>query len=479
MNFVNAVFNKSVVNEKGAISYRTTTNYRVDLFFKTCRQFNDMTLVSNSLVENKLDTMKIIFQARDSRGGKGERKLFRDILLYLINNGYSDMVEKNLENISYYGRWDDLVVLCNTKLQTKVFEIIKKQLLEDYDNMVEGKPITLLAKWLPSEGKKLDKEYKFVNRFCLYMEWKPKRYRHYLTTLREYLDIVEIKMTQKRWKEIDYSKVPSVAINKLKKAFERNDEERYKEWKHKLSEGKVKVNSSQVFPHELVRQYMRSGYEDEVIEQQWKNICEETKKLGIIENTIVLSDVSGSMNGEPMEVSIALGILISSLTKAPYKDFIITFHENPTFHHVVGNSLKEKVKNIRGMSWGGTTNFNRVFDIILLRAIANKLSKEDMPKRLIVISDMQFDQAGGNNMKTNYEIIQEKYQQHGYDMPEILFWNVRGNTNDFPATDVPGVGLVSGFSPSVLKAVLNGDGFTPYDILRKTIDDTRYEKIVV
>ena len=198
MNFVNAVFNKSVVNEKGAISYRTTTNYRVDLFFKTCRQFNDMTLVSNSLVENKLDTMKIIFQARDSRGGKGERKLFRDILLYLINNGYSDMVEKNLENISYYGRWDDLVVLCNTELEKKVFEIIKKQLLEDYDNMVEGKPITLLAKWLPSEGKKLDKEYKFVNRFCLYMEWKPKRYRHYLTTLREYLDIVEIKMTQKR-----------------------------------------------------------------------------------------------------------------------------------------------------------------------------------------------------------------------------------------------------------------------------------------
>ena len=481
MNFVNTIFNTNTTTENGALSYSTTGKYRIDLFFYTCRKFTDMKLVEQSCKENLLDTLKIIFNARDCRGGKGERKLFRDSLIFLINNGCTNTIIKNLHLISFYGRWDDLIVLSDTSISNEVFKIIEEQLLEDYNNMAEGNPVTLLAKWLPSENKKLDKKLNFVSCFCKYMSWIPKKYRHYISTLREYLDIVEIKMTQNRWKEIEYSKVPSVAIHKLKKAFEKHDTDRYNEWKQKLAKNEVKVNSSQVFPHTLVNHYLTNKDYDEVVEKQWKNIS----KLNSLENTLVLSDVSGSMNGIPMQVSIALGILISNLVKPPFDNLVITFSESPTFHKVEGETLQEKVSNMREMNWGGNTDFQKVFDIILNKAINAGLENKDMPKRLFVLSDMQFDKADCGSFSTNYDTIKKKYKQFGYNMPQILFWNLRGYIKDFPVSDIPNVGLVSGFSSAILNAVLNdeefspSEEFSPYSIMRKTIDNERYNKISV
>ena len=392
-----------------------------------------------------------------------------------------ELVKKNLQNISYYGRWDDVITLYNTELKEEINTLLKEQLDEDINLMNKGEPVSLLAKWLPSENKSTDRDIKFVENFCKMLNINKSIYRKkYIVPLRSYLNLIEIKMSENRWSEIDYNKVPSVAMYRLRDSFKKNDTERYKKWKEGLSEGKTTVNSSQVYPHELVKVYYDSRRgKDEVIEAQWREIVKQSKKLGKLDNSIVLCDVSGSMNGTPMLVSIALGILISSITKGKFNGSVITFSQSPAFHKVKGKSLQDKVFSLRGMDWGGNTNFQRVFDLILSRANECKLEATEMPKRLIVLSDMQFDCADSSNMLSNISAIEQKYEQSGYEMPELLFWNLRGDIKDVPVKlNTKKVGLVSGFSPSILKAVLDGDDFTPYGIMRQTIDDTRYDRIV-
>jgi len=223
----------------------------------------------------------------------------------------------------------------------------------------------------------------------------------------------------------------------------------------------------------------------------------ESKRKEFFKNSIVLSDVSSSMNGTPMEVSIALGLMISEVTEPPFKNVIINFATNPIFHQVEGNTLMERTLNISKMPWGGNTNFQAVFDLILERAKSSLISDLDMPKRLFVLSDMQFDVAdGGNgNFNTNYQVMKSKFTSAGYSIPNIVFWNLRAGTNDFPISNNEiGACLVSGFSPSLLKvlmeegeletnqvidllkppAVVDVPKIDPFIVLRKTIDDERY-----
>jgi len=218
-----------------------------------------------------------------------------------------------------------------------------------------------------------------------------------------------------------------------------------------------------------------------VVELQWKSIIDEVKKNGGLKDSIVLSDVSGSMAGTPMEVSVALGLLISEVTQEPFRNFVITFHENPTFHRVVGNSLKARVQSLSGAPWGGTTNFSAVFDMILKKAVSSKISQQAMPKRLFVISDMQFDIAGGASFESNHENIKNKYKKAGYEVPQIIYWNVRADTPDFPVTqDESGVALVAGFSQSILKNLVeHGEVMDPVSFMRSVIDAERYKVLTL
>jgi hypothetical protein len=479
-----------IINEKGTCSLATTNSACVDLFFKMTQDVhqnpNFVEWIENSWEESPLDTMKIIFQSRDCRGGKGTKKTFINAMKYLSYE-HRDWVEENMSIIPTFGRYKDWIQLITDDTSDQIIYLICKQLKEDVANMNEGYAISLLAKWIPSEKKKLNKNNNITKLITKQLydahEKQPyKRFRkEYITPLRYYLKIVENYMCSNRWEEIDFSIVPSCAMNRLKKAFQKHTPEKFADWLNAVKEGKSKINAGQLQPHELVKHYINSGGYDEVVELQWLQIVENTSKLGNFEDSIVLSDVSGSMEGVPMEVSIALGILISSLTSAPFRNLVISFDTNPTMHIIPDSctTLQQKVESMKVVPWGGTTNLYKVFELILNRAKQYGLSQDQMPKRLYILSDMQFDTAIDCDTKTVFESIEDMYSKTIYTRPDIIFWNLRSDTTiDFPVCDTQkGVATISGFSPSILKNILNGDEVTPYTIMRNVIDDVRYSVI--
>jgi hypothetical protein len=493
--------------EKGAVSLPTSQplhmkqqiGARTDLFFKSVRGLGDDSLkdyLDKAWAEDPLDTLRIIFHTRDCRGGKGERKLFRDMLTWLAQK-CPQAIAYNLHLVPLYGRWDDVLFVPGG------IDLMARQLLKDHAAFTENPEtaqISLAAKWAPSERHALDKKYQFVSQLVKALKMPDDAvkgitqgrtvYRKkYLTPLRTYLKVVERAMCAKEWETIDYSKVPSKAMKNYKKAFERNDEDRFTEWKTALArpdkmteDGEVvKVNAKQLFPHELVKEYYSGQPQNVVTEEQWKVLQEDLAQAGTFSRSVCLCDVSGSMEGDPMLVSIALGVLLSAVTQPPFQNQVITFESNPQFHLVEGKTLFDKVQSLKNMKWGGSTNLQSAFDLILSRAIQFKVPADEMPQRLYIFSDMQFDSACGRNDHTNFETITAKYRAAGYTRPEIVFWNLRAtNSKEVPVSaNENGVALLSGFSPSLLKSLLDGADLTPWGIIRKILDNPRYSAITL
>ena len=295
-------------------------------------------------------------------------------------------------------------------------------------------------------------------------------------------------MCKNDWDEIEFSKVPSCAMKRLKNSFEKNAAEKFSVWKALLSQNVVEVKGKQLFPHELINELKVKRKNETVLQAQWEVLEKEAKKLGILTSALFVVDVSGSMESwgfggkakfsfTPMDVSIALGILGSGTITGPFHNHIITFHTKPTFH--VLNSLHnlwEKYNEISRLPWAGSTNIQKVFDLILEKAKTVNLKKKDMPTKIIIVSDMQFNYA--TQGQTNFETIDKKYKASGYKRPNIIFWNVNGGSTDFPV-DVSnnGTAMISGFSTSILKSIMNNNEFSPYTIMRETIDDSRYSII--
>lgn len=474
-NIVICFTTKSIHGKRdGSIIIINSTNITV-----VCNKFTEM--LRKSWDESPLDTMRIMFHVRDIHNGKGERLLFRVFLLWAINNNYINELLCNLRYIPNFGRWDDLYCLWeNDSTRDALMKYFAEQLNSDMKNMHEGKSCSLLSKWLPNEKGHWNKvtDNKFVPTLLRHIGCSLKTYRRRRSQLNSYLKVVEKYMCSNTWENIDYSAVPSRAMHLLKKAFVKNDSVRFNEWKKELSKGShhVKVNSSQVYVHELVKTYIYSKSIDEVVEAQWKEKMVAVKNIGALENCLALVDVSGSMAGTPMEVAIALGLTVSECSCAPFKNMAITFHEKPSFHIITGHTLFDRVNSLVSAQWGGTTNFNCVFRLILDRAIAYTLEDKDLPKTLYVFSDMQFNEA--DNGKTNLDAVRESYSNAGYTMPKIVFWNLRGNTNNSPATILDkDVAMVSGFSTSTLDAIINGNDFSPIGVMRSAIDHERYSCI--
>lgn len=381
-------------------------------------------------------------------------------------------------------------------------------------------------------------------------------YRKLVSKLTAALDVPEVKMCGKRYSELNYEKVPSVCLKKFSKAFFNeklkesspddlmgignrfpDDEDRILS-RQNLMEAmkKDKVKGKQLYPHELVTAVNAkncSSVERVLFHHQWKSMRSglldsiakkkaeldskatssgSTPARGSVDigKLVPLSDVSGSMAGIPMEVSIALGILVSEINHPAFRNRVLTFTSQPAWVMLEENdSFYEKVRKMRASPWGGTTDFQKAALKICKIVVENRLPIEEVPD-LIVFSDMQFDEAS-KNFSTQYELMQEMFRDAGmqicgqpYPAPRIIFWNLRGDTNGFPAqADTENVQLLSGFSPSLLKQVLEGDAGepeaaapenaeveldekgelpttkkkTPYETLRSVLDDTRYDKI--
>lgn len=489
MNFLESLKEQMSLKEteNGAVVYDSSNNPLIDLFGVVgalrSSSIDSEAIFIKAYSYSKQLALKTLFYARDCRGGLGERSTFRKLYLSLIKIDPKTAIN-NLFNIPEFGRWDDLVYIYDKTLNPTVKEtitnIFKTTLAHDYQEIGKGNytNVTLLAKWLPSVRTGAGTN-QIARKIYKDMGYSKNEYKRVLSFLRTHLNIVEKNLSQSTLEKIEYSKVPSYAMKLYRKAFERKDK-RFTEFLDKLKEGKTKINSSTLFPYDLVRNY--NSY-DEVIEQQWKalpNYIDRPFK------SLVCADTSGSMEGLPLEVSTSLAIYISERNTNPvFKDKFITFSSKPNFVDLSHcDSLIKKLKSMECIN--SNTDLNKVFELILQTSIINKVDPNDMLESLIIISDMEFDSNSSynrwskkSNCSTFIDNIKEKYASNGYKLPKIIWWNVDARNKTFPMRYDDNCVYVSGCSPTVMKTVLMGEIITPMDYVKNTVDIPRYEKVKI
>lgn len=486
MGFMNAIKNE-LNNEKclttnQAVGYATSGKKLLDLNFSvtSLRKQSEQEIINkfmDAYYEDPMMAIKWLFYCRDCRSGIGERRLFRVVMQYLATLK-PDIVRSVLNLVNEYGRWDDMLCLLETPIKGEVEAVIIHQLSEDITNMNKGKPISLLAKWMPSSNASSMTTKMYANMLCKAMDLTQKKYRQTLSRLRQYIDIVERKMSAKQWNEINYEAVPSRANLIYNDAFLRNDEERRRAYLSALSKGEVKINASVLFPDDIVHKYGTYGRDiralDETLEGLWKALPTLTT-----ENTLVVRDGSGSMMGKPMNVSTAMAIYMAERSTGEFHNQFITFGAKPKLISLDGmDTLREKLLKTYRETDCSNTNIKAVFDLILRTAINSKMSQEDMPKNIVVISDLQFDGVRFNFTEPLFKTISNEYAKYGYLMPRLIFWNV----NEYHSNVVPiqqnelGVVLMSGYSQNLVKMVMSGET-DPYECLVKQLNDKRYDAV--
>lgn len=464
--FYQAMTTKDILTENGMPTHSTSGMSLVDMFFKMggSRNLSESALVEmfvKALGESKSHALKMIFYNRDIREGQGERKSFRIFWKYLCHN-YPDIARNNIENVPFFGRWDDLLESLKSPIGKEV---------ADYILFALKSGDKLCAKWMPRENKSLKK---FALLLMNFWEMSPKDYRQLLAGNTQ---VVENLMCENKWGEIKYEQVPSIAIKKYRKAWYRHDEERYQNWLNSLEKGESKINAGAIFPHDIVKPlltYSTEKNEKVQLQEQWKRLPDYVGELDFIP----VCDVSGSMSGLPMEVCISLGLYLSERNKSRFKNHVITFSQSPKLILLKGLTLYDRIMELVRINWVMNTNLEAVFKLILFQAREWNLPQTEMPEYLIIMSDMQFDSCVTNYSDTAFEMISSVYSEAGYEMPRIIFWNLRTSSGVPVKFDQKGTALVSGFSPSVMMSLLSGE-MNPLRIMFNTLNKERYERVKV
>jgi hypothetical protein len=466
--FANAVKNQKARTENGMKARANTANALTDLFFKigAMRGKNVIPAWTAAYVQDANLAGRIALWARDVRGGAGERKIFRDILADLVKNDL-DRARALAARVPELGRWDDLLVLIGTPLEQEAFDMIRDAL-----NAGNG----LCAKWMPRKGEEAVK-------LRAHLGWTPKFYRKRLVELTK---VVETQMCAKQWDEINFNHVPSLASSRYKKAFARHTVN-YKEWAAKLVstdpkvKAEVKVNAGAVYPYDVIKNigYGYSPENENHVIAQWEALPNFVGDASILP----LVDVSGSMtsrvgtnaNLSHLDVAVSLGLYLADKNKGKFKDTFLTFSGSPELVHLKGNVV-QKVKQMSTSKWEMNTNLHAAIQKVLDVAKMADVPAEEMPQMLLVLSDMQFDQCVRYD-DSAMQMIDRKYSEAGYAMPNIVFWNLNARDNAPAKHNEHGVALVSGFSPAIVKSVLSADlsQFTPEGIMMKTIMSERYD----
>lgn len=483
--------------ENGAVGYRTTGRALLDLNFAVSSLRNAMSdyavqKFSRAFYEDKLLATKWLFLLGDVRGGMGERRLFR-LYMYALAGSEPKLAKALLPLIPEYTRWDNLVILLQTQLCDDVAQIIKTQLDADIQNKSQGKPISLLAKWLPSINATSAETRALAKLLITKLGMTAKQYRVTLSDLRKHIDVTEVKMSAGAWTDIAYDKVPSKANLLYAQAFLKHDEKRRNKYLEALKRGETKINADTLFPHDIVHKY-NAGWElapyDETIEQLWKALPDYVQGDG---TTLCVADGSGSMSARvgktkvtALEVANALSIYFAERCKGQFKDTFITFSEHPqiiSFAHC--NSMHDKLGVVFSYDEVANTNIEAVFDLILTTAVKNKMKQSELPANVLILSDMEFDDCAVSNTdkwpnpisNRLFKEIGARYEANGYKLPRLIFWNICSRTLTVPlTTNKLGVALVSGFSPTVLGMVLSGE-LDPYKCLVDQINTPRYDAV--
>ena len=492
----NELDNETMLTENGAVAYRTSGRKLLDLNFAVAslRRASEKEIINkfaDAYWEDQVTAIKWLFYARDVREGLGERRLFRVIMEEFAKQNLKAATEL-IELVPEYGRWDDLWCLLETELCKDVVYLVGEQLAEDEYNMENNKPISLLAKWLPSENASSVQTERYAKIIRKELGRSSRDYRKMLSKMRKYIDVVECKMSAKQWNEINYETVPSRANLIYNDAFLRNDEERRREYLGKLENGEVKINAETLFPHDIVSKYKSGGWGyalkslDATLEGLWKAL---PNTVNGAENTIVVADGSGSMTCNvggstgvtALDVANALAIYFAERSSGEFKDKYITFSSRPQLvDFSKAKTLRDKLQIALRHNEVADTNIEATFDLILKTAVNNNMSQEDMPKTVLIVSDMEFNMAVAWRVaptETLFETIAKKYEAHGYKLPRLVFWNVNSRTGAVPVKENKlGVALVSGFSVNIVNMVMSNKT-DPYECLLEVLNTERYQPV--
>mgnify|MGYP003335911170 FL=1 len=466
MSFAEAIVAQEARTQNGMRAFKSSLNANTDLFFKigASRGKNIIGDFTAAYLENRDIALRIAQWSRDVRGGAGERQLYRDIMQHLARKD-TDAALALMRKAPELGRWDDVLVLADTELRVQAFDAIAAALKSG-----DG----LCAKWMPRKGN-------LAAALRAHLGMTPKQYRKTLVNLTK---VVETQMCAKDWDNINFEHVPSLASARYKKAFYRNAEAAFKAYVDKLTRGEAKVNAAAVYPYDVLKgvtgHYVdpnMSKAELDHVTAQWNSLPNYVGDASILP----LVDVSGSMfcpagnnkNLTCMDVSISLGLYLADKNQGKFKDCFLTFSSEPELLNLKGNIL-DKVNQMKSSDWGMSTNLHAALDKILSVATQARVPVSEMPAMLLILSDMQFNQCVEHDARA-LDMIRRKYETAGYAMPRVVFWNLNAHDNVPVRFDEQGTALISGFSPSIMRAVLaDVDSFTPESIMLQAVMIDRY-----
>lgn len=497
--------NQIVSTENGANTYNSTGEYLLDLEYNIpslrINPYKFETKFLKAYNEDKNLAIRWLMHLRDIKNGAGERNSFRVLFTDFATkhpNVAIDIINKcNIQND--FGRWDDLIYTWYALRETTpevslaIKYILIKQLNEDLKKCSEVKSlnedchISLLGKWMPSINTTSKKTKRIAYELAKEFRITPKQYRTMLSLLRKHSNVTEVQTSANEWNEIKYENVPSYANLKYKDAFLKHDLQRRKEYLDKLSKGKTTINAGTLFMYDIIHKYRKGYYhihgdKDDSLEELWKNITPPA----VLHNTLVVRDGSGSMTSSifdcrlsPMDIGDSICIFLSQFNTGVFKDKFITFSRNPEVVDLTtaGDSLYDKLNVLANYDDYANTDIEKVFNLILKTAINNHIEQKDMPERIVIVSDMQFDAGTVETPdETLFETFIKKYKEHGYIMPKLIFWNVSA----FVGNNVPlkknelGVTLMSGFSKNMVDMVVN-DELDPFKALVKVLKNKKYD----
>lgn len=484
MSKLHEAMNNTAVTWNGAAAHHSTLNANLDLFFQSgASRGKDIThLFAAAIGEDEKLAIRCLQWLRDVRGGAGERQQFRNLVGYLLKHRQS-LVLSFINKIPELGRWDDLLIFHGTQFQKIAFDLIAIGLAEENG---------LCAKWMPRpiQQKKDPERHAVAKSLAKHLNLTPKQYRKMLVRLS---NTVEQKMTANEWTQIEYGKLPSLASARYSKAFNRHDPVGYSLYMDKVEGGEDKINAGAVYPYDVVKNITYG--ESRTANEQWKALPDYME--GNDENILCMIDTSGSMSARAggrnstsvvtcKDVAFSLGLYISERTRGLFKDQFLSFSARPNLHKVSG-SLSERYHQVDGNDdWNMNTNLEKAFETILNAAIKNNIPESEMPDKILILSDMQFDSCtSGYDWKSRREVptpnkrlfdrMKELYDQHGYTAPQVVFWNINSSAGNVPVTmNEAGVALVSGFSPTILENLLGGE-LDPIKIMLRTLENPRYD----
>jgi hypothetical protein len=466
--------NNTISNTKDGEYYGTTWNANLDVFAGLSRYQDTDEIIKKyklAFAEDQTLALANLLYILDIRGGKGERLLFKTIFEYLCKNE-RDSALKILPFISELGRWDYVLEGLNTTIDEEVVSLIKEQLEKDKNSDAPS----LLAKWLPSH-RTHNVPSEMAKILIKKLNITEEEYRKTLSLIRKKLSLVETKLTEKEYTEIDFEKVPTKAMLKYRQAFNNHCKDAYSLYLEQVAKGEKKINTTGLYCYEIIRNIVFGNIQDEkLLDNMWNN--QKDILNGYDKNILVMADTSGSMTEYgciPYANSIGLATYIAERNNGIFKNHFITFSENPVLQEIRGNTIVEKVNNF--VCEVANTHIDKAFELVLNTAKDNNIGKEEMPSHIIIISDMEFDQGIYSKTGTNFSGWKKAFDEAGYDLPKIIFWNVACNTNGFPATKYDNdVIMISGFSPALLDNLLDLEKFTPTNAMLSTLE--KYIKLL-